>query len=70
MYLSITDRSAIAQEKFEARIIEQVKKEGSVENRLTRLEERVQVLRSASSSPSPPVQIVAPAAATPLTPTP
>lgn len=60
MYLSITDRSAIAQEKFEARIIEQVKKEGAVENRLTRLEERVQVLRAASNTPTPPVQIVTP----------
>jgi hypothetical protein len=71
MYLSIIDRSAVAQEKFEARIIEQVKKEGAVENRLTRLEERVQVLRTASSpSVSPPLQIVTPSIAPPVTPTP
>jgi len=71
MYISIIDRSAVAQEKFEARIIEQVKKEGAVENRLTRLEERVQVLRTASSpSVSPPLQIVTPSIAPPVTPTP
>lgn len=46
MFLSISDRSKQDQKDFEARITAQVKKEMTVENRLTRLEERYEALRA------------------------